>query len=149
MADLPLTIQDAVFAARKIGVRYLWVDALCIIQDDRADWHRELQEMKQVYMGALFVISALNAFNCNACMFYNRTVSLATGKTSDEVKAWIFIREDPWPYKYENPLQGTPLVNELGHCMHGWLQQLCCTLLGRDCTESVEQAAISKTADKV
>lgn len=35
--DLPKTGQDAVFIVRKLGFRYLWVDSLCIIQDDEDD----------------------------------------------------------------------------------------------------------------
>ena len=37
---LPQTIQDAIVVTRGIGLRYLWVDAMCIIQDDGDDNHR-------------------------------------------------------------------------------------------------------------
>lgn len=57
-ARLPQTFQDAVAFTRKIGVRYLWIDSLCIVQDDQLDWRREAAKMASVYQGATLVISA-------------------------------------------------------------------------------------------
>jgi hypothetical protein len=56
--ELPKTIQDAVFIVRKLGLRYLWVDSLCIIQDDEDDWLREAGRMAAVYEGAYLTIAA-------------------------------------------------------------------------------------------
>ncbi|KAF8864600.1 HET-domain-containing protein [Acephala macrosclerotiorum] len=58
---LPQTIQDAVFVCRKIGVSYLWVDCLCIIQNDERDLERELAQMPYIYQGALVTIYAASA----------------------------------------------------------------------------------------
>jgi len=54
----PSVILDAVVLTRAIGVRYLWVDSLCIIQDDASDWEREALAMATVYNRASLVISA-------------------------------------------------------------------------------------------
>jgi hypothetical protein len=40
LASLPKTFQDAVLMTRRLGIRYLWIDSLCIIQDDGDDWDR-------------------------------------------------------------------------------------------------------------
>ncbi|KAK0622502.1 hypothetical protein B0T14DRAFT_428531, partial [Immersiella caudata] len=40
-ANLPATIQDSIIFSRRLGYQYLWVDALCIVQDDTEDWERE------------------------------------------------------------------------------------------------------------
>ena len=56
--DMPKTIQDAFDITRALGVRYLWVDALCIIQDSRDDWHAEASKMGSIYSNALLTISA-------------------------------------------------------------------------------------------
>ncbi|KAH6619006.1 hypothetical protein C7974DRAFT_317958, partial [Boeremia exigua] len=40
-STLPLTFQEAVVFTQWLGVRYLWIDALCIIQEDEVDWSRE------------------------------------------------------------------------------------------------------------
>lgn len=56
-AELPLTIRDAVEVTRELGVRYLWVDALCIVQDSAEDWNAEASKMAAVYGGALLTIA--------------------------------------------------------------------------------------------
>ena len=45
LADLPLTIQDAVEVIRQLKFRYLWVYALCIIQDCEIDKSKEICKM--------------------------------------------------------------------------------------------------------
>lgn len=54
---LPRTILDAIHAARSLGFRYIWIDALCIIQDDDADWACEAVGMTQVYANATLTIT--------------------------------------------------------------------------------------------
>lgn len=58
MAELPKTIQDAVSCAKELQFRYLWVDALCIIQDDDEHKTRQLQQMDRVYGSAVLTIVA-------------------------------------------------------------------------------------------
>ncbi|KAI0179040.1 heterokaryon incompatibility protein-domain-containing protein [Hypoxylon sp. FL1284] len=57
---LPKTIQDAAIVTLGIGLRYLWVDALCIVQDDAADKQEEISKMHLVYRGAHLTIAAAN-----------------------------------------------------------------------------------------
>ncbi|KAJ2974752.1 hypothetical protein NUW58_g8556 [Xylaria curta] len=58
LASLPKTFQDAVRVTRYLDLRYLWIDSLCIIQDDDEDWSREAAKMAAYYSGAQVVISA-------------------------------------------------------------------------------------------
>jgi hypothetical protein len=60
-SQLPKTIQDAVTITRRLGIRYLWVDSLCIIQDDPTDWEMEAARMKSVYANSLVTICAERA----------------------------------------------------------------------------------------
>ncbi|KAI0188906.1 hypothetical protein EV127DRAFT_482145 [Xylaria flabelliformis] len=55
--ELPRTILDAIHVARGMGFKYLWIDALCIIQDDHDDWLREAVKMTQVYANAALTIT--------------------------------------------------------------------------------------------
>jgi hypothetical protein len=55
---LPLTIRDAVIVTRELGLRYLWVDSLCIIQDSNTDWLQEAATMHEVYRNAAVTIGA-------------------------------------------------------------------------------------------
>ena len=56
LAGLSLTIQQAVHLARDIGFRYLWVDAICIIQDDEDDKATEIHKMARIYRDAQVTI---------------------------------------------------------------------------------------------
>ncbi|EHK41271.1 hypothetical protein TRIATDRAFT_168126, partial [Trichoderma atroviride IMI 206040] len=61
--SLPKTFQDAVTVTRAIGIRYLWIDSLCIIQGDKQDWANEAGKMAGVYQNAHLVIAASGAEN--------------------------------------------------------------------------------------
>ncbi|KAK4943210.1 hypothetical protein LTR10_017234 [Elasticomyces elasticus] len=58
---IPATYRDAINFTRALGYRYLWIDALCIIQDDKQDWSHEAAHMADIYSDAILVISAANA----------------------------------------------------------------------------------------
>lgn len=58
---LPKTFQDAVMVTRAIDLQYLWIDSLCIIQDDNDDWLRESQQMGALYERARVTIAASGA----------------------------------------------------------------------------------------
>lgn len=57
---LPRAFQDAIDLSRQLEVNYLWIDSLCIIQDedDQSDWDRECFTMDKVYSHAFLNISA-------------------------------------------------------------------------------------------
>jgi hypothetical protein len=56
--DLPSTYCDAISVCRSLGVRYLWIDSLCIIQDSKEDWARESANMAYIYSNSHLTISA-------------------------------------------------------------------------------------------
>jgi hypothetical protein len=56
--ELSKTFQDAVKISRLLGIDYLWIDSLCIIQDSEADWERESARMASVYANAHLTIAA-------------------------------------------------------------------------------------------
>ena len=55
---LSKTFQDALFATVRLGFRYIWIDSLCIVQDDLEDWRRESLLMHKVYKNSSCNISA-------------------------------------------------------------------------------------------
>ncbi|KAG4428022.1 hypothetical protein IFR05_016494 [Cadophora sp. M221] len=61
LSTLPRTFQDAILIARNLKVRYLWIDSLCIVQDDTQDWVIESAKMMDYYLKAHITISALGA----------------------------------------------------------------------------------------
>lgn len=59
--QLPRSFQDAVKVTRALRIRYLWIDSLCIIQENEDDWNRELSRMGQVFSNAYCTIAASSA----------------------------------------------------------------------------------------
>jgi hypothetical protein len=62
---LPKTIQDAIIVTSKLNILYLWVDALCIIQDDAEDMAREISQMAHIYYAAMITVAASRAKTVN------------------------------------------------------------------------------------
>ncbi|KAJ4138747.1 hypothetical protein NW768_002619 [Fusarium equiseti] len=56
--DLPLSFQNAITVTIGLGLRYIWIDALCIIQDSQIDWEIESANMAAIYQNAYLVIGA-------------------------------------------------------------------------------------------
>lgn len=59
--ELPASFQDAVRVTRALGVRYLWIDSLCIIQNCEKDWATEAGKMEVVFSNAYCTIAASSA----------------------------------------------------------------------------------------
>lgn len=67
--ELTQTFQDAITVTRNIGIQYVWIDSLCIMQDDREDWAKEAARMASVYKYANLVIAATSSKNGdNGCL---------------------------------------------------------------------------------
>ena len=60
-STLPKSFCDAIRVTRELGQRYIWIDSLCIIQDDSDDWRREANTMEMVYSMAYLTIAATSA----------------------------------------------------------------------------------------
>lgn len=52
------TFKDAIIITRRLGIKYIWIDSLCIIQDDSRDWEVQAAQMASIYDGAYLTISA-------------------------------------------------------------------------------------------
>ena len=55
---LPQTLRDAIGVTTRLGLRHLWIDALCIVQDNRDDWAEQSTHMADVYGQAWITIAA-------------------------------------------------------------------------------------------
>jgi hypothetical protein len=60
---IPKTFQEAVMTTRELGLRYLWIDSLCIIQDDDDDWMKESANMSSIYANSYITIAATKSWN--------------------------------------------------------------------------------------
>lgn len=99
LSELPLTIADAVLVTRSLGVKYLWVDALCIIQDSVEDWERESEQMSTIYENASPVIAASTSSAATQGFLSHQRQRLQHHFTTPEsygIPGTIAIRERPW-----------------------------------------------------
>jgi len=70
--NLPPTFRDAVNVARGLMCRYLWIDSLCIVQDDPKDWEVQAVLMDEVYSHSLCNIAATGSSNSLGGLFFKR-----------------------------------------------------------------------------
>jgi hypothetical protein len=66
VSQLPATLHDAVKVTINLGRSLMWIDSLCIIQDDEEDWNREAGKMSTVYAQSLVTIIASSADSCSS-----------------------------------------------------------------------------------
>jgi len=64
MTDLPKTFQEAVKITHRISKKFLWIDSLAIVQDDKEDWESEAAHMAAIYENAFLTIAATTSENC-------------------------------------------------------------------------------------
>lgn len=72
IADLPIVLRETIGLCRKLGLLYLWIDALCIVQDDEADWAEELARMGPIYQNAHLTIAAASSGSVDTAYLDNR-----------------------------------------------------------------------------
>ncbi|KAI0541016.1 heterokaryon incompatibility protein-domain-containing protein [Xylaria digitata] len=63
-AEMTEVLRDSVAMTRALSIPYLWVDALCILQDDISDWERQCRDMAKLYQGAHIVLCAASSASC-------------------------------------------------------------------------------------
>lgn len=63
LSEMPKSFRDAVVVTRRLGIQYLWIDSLCILQDSATDWENESAKMAEVYKNSVLTISASSATN--------------------------------------------------------------------------------------
>jgi hypothetical protein len=125
--DLSKTFQDAIVFVRRTGLRYIWIDSLCIVQDSKEDWMNQSMQMAEIYRNAYITLAATKSSDGDGGLFtYGSPMdqdhplmislreSTSTVVTSTAEKQ-IFVRQKLTHFQRE-PEQ-YPLVN----C--GWVYQ--------------------------
>ncbi|KAF2111545.1 heterokaryon incompatibility protein-domain-containing protein [Lophiotrema nucula] len=77
ISSLPRTLQDACFVTRALGLEYIWIDSLCIVQDDEHEWAEESSKMRDIYSSAHVVMAATFAQDCAEGFLSQRAAPLA------------------------------------------------------------------------
>lgn len=95
-ASIPRTFQDAVKITRELGVDYVWIDSLCIIQDDREDWRRESVQMAAVYGKSYLNIAATDSDDSHYGIFSSSMLVRDFPPFAVPEHPGIFIRKQPF-----------------------------------------------------
>lgn len=66
LSRMPLGIQDAITVCRGLKIPSLWVDSLCIVQDDAVAWLEDASQMDRIYLHSRLTIAALEPASCKS-----------------------------------------------------------------------------------
>ena len=95
LTDLQPAFRDAIIVTRKLGVPYIWIDSLCIIQDSVEDWAIESSKMYQVYKNSfLNIVAAVSAPKP-----LDSSTGVHTGLAADHTElsdGGLFHKRNPW-----------------------------------------------------
>lgn len=89
--SLPPVFNDAVEVAQRLGIDYIWIDALCIVQDDADDWAKEAAMMGSVYQNAMLNIGASAAAEAQNTIVTKRRTSK---DELDDHTPGLFVRRE-------------------------------------------------------
>jgi hypothetical protein len=73
VSELPKTLQDAILVTQALDFQYIWIDSVCIVQDDANDWAIESSKMADIYSAAWLIIAATGANDCAAGFLQHRS----------------------------------------------------------------------------
>jgi hypothetical protein len=72
---LPKTFREAIHVTQQLGLQYLWIDSLCIIQDSEEDWRHEGSMMADIYELAHVTLAATKPPNADSGLFSDSRAS--------------------------------------------------------------------------
>ncbi len=91
--SLPKTFRDAVLLTRRLGIAYIWIDSLCIVQDDNNDWKVESAKMGRIYRKAHLTIAATRSSSGAGGLYAMTPDFEVSGVSSSGEKYSLFFRE--------------------------------------------------------
>lgn len=111
---LPRALQEAIVLTRALGFRWLWVDALCLIQDDAAAKVEESMTMDQVFGNAFLTIAATSATDSSSHpLFPTQVQPFKIQATDNKGSAFkIYVREQPSHYSFKAPFDESAHMND-------------------------------------
>ena len=97
LRKMPTVLRDAVVVTRACGLRFLWIDALCICQDDEVEKLSEIANMGDIYAGSAMTLSALSSVGNDVGILYRRNLgSVLVGSIEGQRSfAKLYLRRRP------------------------------------------------------
>jgi len=107
--SLPKTLSDAILFTARMGISYIWIDSICIIQDDGEDWAREASLMASVYQGAVFTIAADRAEDSTEGIFNLKSDSPFSIEESFDITTTLSNGEESRIFLFEGKSHSSEL----------------------------------------
>lgn len=101
---VPKTFADTFFIASSLGIDYVWIDSLCILQDSREDWNRNAAFMWAIYANSYLTVAATASSDPSQGLFRSRSTAtlsngiVEVGAGNEKVRAGTYCcyDEDEW-----------------------------------------------------
>lgn len=90
--DLPKTFQDVITITHNMGIHYLWIDSLCIIQDSPDDWALQASRMADIYENSYLTIAATSATGSEQGFLDTRPEPYLVPSIADWSSCEVFVR---------------------------------------------------------
>ncbi|KAI0387553.1 heterokaryon incompatibility protein-domain-containing protein [Hypomontagnella monticulosa] len=119
---IPQTFRDALDICRALNIPYLWIDALCITQDDPVEWQQEAAHMKNIYSGSVLTIAASDAENSLQGCFGNLEVRQSKKRRRSPVYFKIRVASSTILVRVQRG-QVTSFIDETVLSGRGWTLQ--------------------------
>ena len=125
---LPRTFQDAITFTRRLKIQYLWIDSLCIIQNDVGDWQRQSSKMPSIYENSYLTLAATwsdtstgGCFSQASSAYRARELTVADRRGNSHK---IFVRRHLPHWLMADPRYGLPdLTGEFPILGRAWVLQ--------------------------
>ncbi|KAF5617597.1 het-domain protein [Fusarium tjaetaba] len=121
--SLPKTFQDAITVTRAIGIGFIWIDSLCIIQDDDHDWATEASKMADVYRGSHLTIAASSSPDANGGLFLDSQTPAKVVHLSPELFPPEFEKRLPKSCLVRHPVASRAAILDGPLSKRAWVLQ--------------------------
>ncbi|KAH8888138.1 HET-domain-containing protein, partial [Thozetella sp. PMI_491] len=121
LTRFPKTFRDAITVTRLLGIEYLWIDSLCIVQDDEEDWQKESARMSSVFTNTNLTVAATASEDSHGGCLFDREPAVHVLVANKEEEAAdadagssCYVR---YPAEEATSLRSSPLYQR------GWVLQ--------------------------
>jgi hypothetical protein len=110
LAKLPETLADAVHVTYRLGVEHIWIDSICIVQDNKREIAEDLSRMDEIYSYAYFTLSAASASKVTDGFLKDRIIRQEQSpislryKTRAGVEGSLTVTREPTPADMPDPI---------------------------------------------
>ncbi|KAF1919017.1 heterokaryon incompatibility protein-domain-containing protein [Ampelomyces quisqualis] len=126
ISDLPATFRDAVSVCQSLRISFLWLDALCIKQDDIDDWMQTAAQMASIYENAYVTLGATYALDSNGGLFA-RDQDLTPKRLACNSKIYVKEQKEtyqlPLTYRQFSTGKHSRSIKECSLLLRAWVYQ--------------------------